>query len=376
MNREHTSGTGLFSEFLQNRKRLRRFAWTVVALIFALIFLGGMVKSTNSGLAVPDWPNTYGHFMFTFPLDRMVGGVFWEHLHRMVASVIGLLTFGLTWWVWKVDRRRWVRNTALFASIAVVVQGVLGGMTVLMHLPAWTSSSHGTLAQIYLCLVMLVALAYGSDVVHQTEDQKRSSMGKSLFTLSMVTVGAIGIQLVLGAIMRHLEAGLAIPDFPTMFGSWTLPLSDEAIRQANIELARNGLLEKAHLQEVTRTHMIVHLLHRFWAVVVAILCFVTATKVMRRMKRVPGAVRTAALLIGVVIVQVSLGILTIYTEKQPTVTTLHVVTGAVTLTIAVTLAFKVRMRSRNRGRKDVPAVVAANGKEAPAADLVASHEGR
>ncbi len=83
---------------------LRRRSWPACTVL--LLAAGGMVTSTDSGLAVPDWPNTYGHFMFSFPLEKMVGGIFYEHGHRMIASIVGMLTIVLAVWTWRVDPRR------------------------------------------------------------------------------------------------------------------------------------------------------------------------------------------------------------------------------------------------------------------------------
>ena len=101
-----------------------------------LIAAGGMVTSTGSGLSVPDWPNTYGWFMFSFPHEKWVGGIFYEHGHRLIASTVGFLTIILAVWTWRVEPRRWVRWLAFGALGAVILQGLLGGLTVLFLLPA------------------------------------------------------------------------------------------------------------------------------------------------------------------------------------------------------------------------------------------------
>src|SRR5688500_20142361 len=98
---------------------LHRYAALVAASTVLLIAAGGMVTSTNSGLAVPDWPNTYGQFMFTFPMKNMVGGIFYEHGHRLIASTVGFLTIILAVWIWRVDSRRWMRRLGVIALIEV-----------------------------------------------------------------------------------------------------------------------------------------------------------------------------------------------------------------------------------------------------------------
>ena len=137
---------------------LHRFAKFVVACTVLLLAAGGMVTSTDSGLAVPDWPNTYGHFMFSFPLEKMVGGIFYEHGHRMIASGVGMLTIVLAVWTWRADPRRAIRWLAVGALGAVILQGLLGGLTVLFLLPAPISVAHAGLAQLFFCITVSLAL--------------------------------------------------------------------------------------------------------------------------------------------------------------------------------------------------------------------------
>jgi cytochrome c oxidase assembly protein subunit 15 len=316
---------------------LHRYAVVVVLWVVLLIFVGGQVKSTESGLSVPDWPNTYGHFMFTFPYAQWVGGIFWEHSHRLIASVAGLLTVILTVWTWIVEKRTWVRRLAVAATAAVVVQGVLGGLTVVFLLPAWLSSTHGTLAQIYFCIVVAIAVVtsryWNSDVV------KRPDMnGFGLRNVVLATTAVIFVQLILGAIMRHSEAGLAVPDVPLMFGSWSLPLSDSTLVEANRKLWAMDL------PQVTRWQMISHLLHRGWALVVTGMVLWTSISVLRRFRSDAKFSRPAIALLVLLLVQVTLGILTVLSEKHFIVTSSHVMVGAVTLATSFMLTLRVRHR--------------------------------
>src|SRR5918995_854573 len=121
---------------------LHRFAKLVAASTVLLIAAGGMVTSTGSGLSVPDWPNTYGWFMFSFPVSKWVGGIFYEHSHRLIASTVGFLTIIMAVWTWRGEPRRWLRRLAFVALGAVIVQGLLGGLTVLYFLPAPISIAH------------------------------------------------------------------------------------------------------------------------------------------------------------------------------------------------------------------------------------------
>ena len=121
---------------------LHLFAVVVALSTAVLIFAGGLVTSTGSGLSVPDWPNTYGWFMFTFPVEKWVGGIFYEHSHRLIASTVGFLILILSLWLWRAERRRWVRTLGLVALGSVILQGILGGITVLWYLPEPISIAH------------------------------------------------------------------------------------------------------------------------------------------------------------------------------------------------------------------------------------------
>src|SRR5215470_146841 len=115
---------------------LHRFALLTACCTAFLIFVGGLVTSTQSGLSVPDWPTTYGWNMFTFPFSKWVGGIFFEHTHRLLASFVGFLTVVLTAWTWLRESRKWVRRLAAAALVTVILQGILGGLTVKFLLPA------------------------------------------------------------------------------------------------------------------------------------------------------------------------------------------------------------------------------------------------
>src|SRR4029453_4875422 len=137
---------------------LHLFAMLVAAFTGILIFAGGLVTSTEAGLWVPGWPNTYGYFMFFFPLEKMVGGIRYEHTHRLIASTVGFLIVVLAVWLWRSETRAWVRRLGYVALAAVITQGILGGITVLWYLPDPISIAHASLAQIVFCLTMTIAL--------------------------------------------------------------------------------------------------------------------------------------------------------------------------------------------------------------------------
>src|ERR1044071_8620698 len=128
---------------------LNRFAIFVACATFFLIIAGALVTSHDAGLATNDWPLSNGQ---VFP--EMVGNLFWEHGHRMVATTVGILVIILNIWLWRSEKRAWVRRLGLVALIAVIAQGLLGGLTVKMMLPLAVSSAHATLAQLFFCTMV------------------------------------------------------------------------------------------------------------------------------------------------------------------------------------------------------------------------------
>ncbi|MCA9400806.1 MAG: COX15/CtaA family protein, partial [Candidatus Omnitrophica bacterium] len=150
---------------LPHKQGLRIFSKITCLLTLFLIFAGGMVTSTNSGLSVPDWPLSYGTW---FP--PMIGGVFYEHGHRMIASLVGFFMLILTIWIGFKEQRQWVRYLAIAALGAVVIQGILGGMTVLFFLPTPISVSHAVLAQTFFLLTIFLAYSQSNEYVHRVSE--------------------------------------------------------------------------------------------------------------------------------------------------------------------------------------------------------------
>ena len=174
-------------------------AFTAIAT-FVLLIAGGLVTSTDSGLAVPDWPLSYGTL---FP--PMVGGIVYEHTHRLIAAAVGLLIITLSVWVHRREGRRWVRRLSLAAAGAVIAQGLLGGLTVVWVLPPPVSIAHACLGQLVFCLVLGVALATSPWWRTAPHLPEASSIRRRCVVLTAAFVG----QLVLGAVIRH--AGEALP---------------------------------------------------------------------------------------------------------------------------------------------------------------------
>src|SRR4051812_21692421 len=195
------------------------FSLLVAASTAVLIFAGGMVTSTGSGLSVPDWPNTYGWFMWTFPLEKMVGGIFYEHTHRLIASTVGFLILVLAVWLWRAEPRAWVRRLGYIALAAVITQGILGGITVLWYLPDSISIAHASLAEIVFCLTVTIALVESPGWKQAYSRDGRGPVDDPILrAVAITTTALVYTQILIGATMRHTNAGLAIPDFPYAFG--------------------------------------------------------------------------------------------------------------------------------------------------------------
>jgi cytochrome c oxidase assembly protein subunit 15 len=192
---------------------------------FVLIFVGGLVTSTGSAMAVPDWPLAFGKF-----IPPLTGGIRFEWGHRVVAGAVSVLTLLLAVWNWFREPRRWVRITGFAALGLIVLQAVLGGLTVLMLLPLPLAVAHAATAQAFFCLMIGLVLfssrGFGNPGYTEVSQARKRP---SLALLATVTTVAIYTQILIGAVMRHLGAGLVIQDFPTSYGRLIPPFYSFAV---------------------------------------------------------------------------------------------------------------------------------------------------
>lgn len=289
---------------------LHRFAKFLVACTVLLILAGSLVTSNDAGLSVPDWPTSYGWNMFTFPPSMWVANILYEHGHRLIASSVGFLTIVLAVWAWFAEPRRWVKWLALTALLAVIAQGVLGGLTVLFFLPPAISTAHAGLAEIFFCLTVAIAL-FTSPGWKSAVDPIDDAVLRRIAT---ATTALIYAQILIGATMRHTGAGLAIPDFPLMFGHVVPDHWDPKIA--------------------------VHFAHRVGALAVTMLVLATAGHVWYHHRGRSELARPASLLVGLVFVQVTLGALTVLTQRNVWINSVHVVCGALVLTTSLVLTLR------------------------------------
>ena len=189
-------------------RNVHRFAVFTAACTFLLLVAGALVTSNDAGLSVPDWPLSYGSLT-----PPMVGGIFYEHGHRMIASFVGLLSIVLAVWLWRVESRRpptkrWLRWLGVAALGAIIAQGLLGGLTVLFFLPPSVSSAHAALAQLFFATVASIALFTSAWWEQKTGLWLRDFRSPSIHTLVLITVAAVFVQLILGAALRHKAFGI------------------------------------------------------------------------------------------------------------------------------------------------------------------------
>lgn len=287
---------------------LHRFAVFLAGATLILIAAGASVTSTGSGLAVPDWPLSFGQF---FP--PMVGGVLYEHGHRMIAGAIVVLTIILTIWIVRKEKRRWLKKMSVVALVCLFAQAALGGITVLFKLPTAISVSHAGLAQIFFCLTVTLALVTSKGWFESRRKFTRAE-GLPIRGLALATSIAIYSQIILGAVMRHTGAGLAIADFP---------------------LTHGGLFPAYFSQPI-----VIHYLHRVGAFGVTVIVVALIVQVMRGHRADDRFKRPAIWLAGLLFFQIFLGALTIWTKRAVTPTTAHVVVGAAILATSLILTLR------------------------------------
>ena len=321
---------------------LHRFALLTTLATLGLIGLGGLVTSHGAGMAVPDWPTSYGYNMFALPFKFWKGGAFFEHTHRLLASGIGLLTTVLAVWLWRKESRRWLRWLGVAAFFGVVLQGVLGGLRVVLFKNE-IGIFHAALAQIFFVLVSAIALftsrwwsgRAGSPLPADGAHGVTRPTTDSLRGLFLFTTVLIFLQLLVGATMRHQHAGLAIPDFPLAHGKLWPDTGAAAVASYNAQR-----MELGGENSITAAQIWLQMAHRGMAALILGAVAACAWKVrssgFSRSEPpeggTPSVLRRLTLLwLGLILLQASLGAWTIWSNKAADVATAHVLMGAISL---------------------------------------------
>jgi len=287
---------------------LHRFAVFTAVCTAGLVFAGGLVTSKDAGLSVPDWPLSYGMLM-----PPMVGNVRFEHGHRMVATFVGMLIITLMIWLRVKEPRKSVRRLGYLSLLTVVLQGVLGGLTVLLLLPTGVSAAHATLGQTFFCLVVSIALLTSPGWWKLAGQQVEETTAK-VRKLALMLTALVYVQLIVGAVMRHSGAGLAIPDFPLMFGGLLPPLNQPGVA---IQFA-----------------------HRLLGLSIAVMAIVTLVQYKKHAGQFVALIRPLQFVLFLILCQVLLGGVTVWTRKAPLPTTFHVLNGALILATSLVVTLR------------------------------------
>ena len=362
---------------------VHRFAVLTAIATLGLLGIGGLVTSHGAGMAVPDWPNTYGYNMFFFPVSYWVGGVFYEHTHRLAASGVGLLTVVLALWLYGRSARplmrwgglvlmlaglfipvaarrpwndgvvvgltglagfvtssfwpsceaspKWLRWCGVAALVAVILQGVLGGLRVVLLKDA-LGIFHATVAQLYFALVC--AIAFCTSRWWETPPGRLpSTLHNRLFNCFLLTTLLILGQLTLGAAMRHQHAGLAIPDFPLAYGKLWPAMDAASVAHYNAQR-----MEVTNVNPITASQILLQMVHRLLALTILGAVAFSAWFARRSLGRQERLSRLALVWLGLILTQGLLGAATVWSNKAADVATAHVVVGALALALGVLLS--------------------------------------
>ena len=292
-----------------------------------------MVTSKGVGLAVPDWPTTFGYNMFLFPVSKWIGGVLFEHTHRLIASTVGFLTIILAIWLWRTEDRQVVKTLGLIAVAGVILQGILGGLRVTM-LKDQIGIFHACLAQAFLGLIVLIAMVTTNfwrslDINLTGLTLQVSQPLLRIKMMAIATTIAIYVQLALGATMRHQHKDLAILDFPTANGAWIPDTSATALAKINV------WRDARSLSDVDAFQIWLQMAHRFLALLIGIAVLAFCVRVWKDAYAI-AALRRLSILWGVLfLLQFTLGAWTIWSNKAADVATSHVALGATMLSFGV-----------------------------------------
>jgi cytochrome c oxidase assembly protein subunit 15 len=296
---------------LRYRPALAWFAALGSVWVFVLVTLGAFTTSIGAGMAFADWPLSNGSVNPHGWLEDI--HMFAEHSHRLSGITMGLITIGLVVWLWRTEPRRWLRALSWWALAIVIFQGILGGTRVLfdpVHVPGFQMSlgqmlriPHGVLAQIYVCVLIAIAVALSRRWIEGTG----TSVARAVRRAGTICCALLLVQLTIAAVMRHNNAGLAIPTFPrsTPQGDW--------------------------LPAVWSFPVAIHFAHRAMALVIAIAIIWFAIRIRLDRGASVGLRLGSSVLVTLVAVQILLGMHTVLSLRNPEITTGHVVCGALLL---------------------------------------------
>lgn len=360
---------------MKYRPALFWFAVLTAFATFLLIGLGGLVTSHEAGMSVPDWPTSYGYNMFALPIKFWTGGAFWEHTHRLLASVVGLLTTILAVWFFGKPARpfirwlgfilialsvyffskqnptapfgclagvtviifsffwprsepspKWMQWLGVAAFLLCVLQGVLGGLRVVWNMDN-LGVPHGAIGQTFLVLLCAIALFTSRWWINSETEKQNPVPGGLRRHVLWVTLLIFG-QLLIAATMRHQHAGLAIPDFPLAYGKLWPATTPEAIAHYNAQR-----IEINNVKPITAFQVNLQMIHRLVAVLILLGVLAAAFLALKKLGGRDWLTKFAWFWALLLLTQVGLGVATIWTNKAADIATLHVMVGAISLLV-------------------------------------------
>ncbi len=366
--------------------KLHAFALWMVVLTFILIASGGNVTSHGAGLAVPDWPTTFEYNMFTYPIYFWTGGVFHEHVHRLKGTLIGLMTIIMTIWLWRSQAHRpWLRKVGIWLLVLVLIQGGLGGFRVIFATGDFTGVGgdvsahrinetlattlaiiHGIVGQLFLCLTVLCAAATShwwsardqwlmqpataardETSLKATSQAISRSIGvpTSAKVVAVAFLLAVIVQLGMGAAVRHTKSALAVPDFPLNYGSIAPPITQADLDHAIAHMSDQYFIDHYQtgmvLDHYTLAQVWVAYGHRVWAGMVLLLGVILIVQVGRLYARQPLVRRAVLGLLVMLVLQVLLGALVIWSLRFPYISTIHQAVGAAILALSFVIYLRI-----------------------------------
>lgn len=343
---------------------LRRFCYLVIAATFALIAIGGKVTSFDFGMAIPGGFTTGGWVSFLAPLEYWYNDTdkFWEHTHRIKGTIVGFLTIGMTVFLWRTQRDRpWLKWMGVAMLALVCIQGAMGAFRV-SEVSLTLAFIHGIVGQVILCSWVVIAAALSLpwlSRIHSIKQAKRDHAAVALRWSVRVLLVLLLVQLTLGSAVRHFKADKAIPDFPLVYGQVLPPMSQESLDEAYVEYYASqlsgpdaeaaesmGLVSNRSPKGeivVSLTDVDLQYAHRLGAVVVCLLGLFVIVAALRRTGDRSIVLAPALIVLAMFSAQFALGVMTVLSETDPFIATLHQATGAALIAASTWLAVRIHL---------------------------------
>jgi cytochrome c oxidase assembly protein subunit 15 len=338
---------------------LRRFTYLVIAATFALIAIGGKVTSFEYGMAIPGGFTTGGWISFLAPLEYWFHDTdkFWEHTHRIKGTLVGFLTIAMTILLWRTQRDRpWLRWMGVIMLVLVCIQGAMGAFRV-SEVSLTLAFVHGIAGQLILCSWIVVAAALSKPwLLRLTTIAKRQAAHPTValrWSVRMLLLLLL-VQLTLGSAVRHFKADKAIPDFPFVYGHVLPPMSQDSLDEAYIAYYAEQVGKAPDETTITNrspqgeivvalSDVDLQFAHRFGAVVVCLLGLYVIIAAIKRSGDRSIVIAPALIVLAMFSAQFALGVMTVLSETDPFMATLHQATGAALIAAATWLAVRIHL---------------------------------